>query len=170
LKKKVAENRKNWPDKLDEVLWAYRTTSREATQYSPYSLVYGMEAITPLEITNPSLRVATYTRENNWEECVSSLDLADEGREKARIRVMEYQRRIKKAFDRRVAPRHFQPRDLVLRKVEATGKKMGKLDPAWEGPLRVVQSHGNGAYVLETTEGFAVPRTWNVAHLRKFFV
>lgn len=55
IKKKVADNRKNWTDMLDEVLWAYRTT-----QQTPYSLVFGMESVTPLELVSPSLRVETY--------------------------------------------------------------------------------------------------------------
>ena len=42
IKKKVADNKKNWPDILDGILWAYRTTPREATQQTPYSLVFGM--------------------------------------------------------------------------------------------------------------------------------
>jgi hypothetical protein len=51
---------------------------------------------------------------------------------------MEYQRRFKKAFDKIVAPNHFQQGDLVLRKIEATRKKVGKLDAAWEEPFRLM--------------------------------
>jgi hypothetical protein len=42
LKKKMEENKPEWPDLLDEILWTYRTTPREATQQSSYSLVYDM--------------------------------------------------------------------------------------------------------------------------------
>ena len=113
--------------------------------------------------------MTVYEEEANREARATELELIDEAREEARSRVTEYQRRIKKAFDRHISPRHFQPGDLVLRKLEATGKHGGKLDPAWEGPYRVTLSHGNGAYKLEELDGKTVPRTWNAIHLRKFY-
>ena len=169
LKRKAEENRKNWPDLLDEILWAYRTTPREATRQSPYSLVYGMEAVTPLELVEPSLRMTLYDEVANRDTRALELEFIDETRGGARIRVMEYQRRIKKAFDKHVTTRCFQPGDLVLRKVSATGKPKGKLDPAWEGPYRVLCSYGIGAYKLERMQGGEVPRAWNAGHLRKFY-
>lgn len=39
-------------------LWAYRTSIHTPTGATPYSLVYGAEAILPLEVEIPSLRVS----------------------------------------------------------------------------------------------------------------
>ena len=97
------------------------------------------------------------------------MDVIDETRAKACLKMTEYQRRIKHAFDKKVAPRHFQPGELVLRSSTATGKSKKKLDPTWKGPFRVTKSQGNGAYKLETLDGDKIPRTWNVVHLRKFY-
>ncbi|KAG9442383.1 hypothetical protein H6P81_018237 [Aristolochia fimbriata] len=58
LKKMVARNTKDWHDRLEEALWAYRITFCTPRESTPYSLVYGVEAILPLEIQIPSLRVA----------------------------------------------------------------------------------------------------------------
>ena len=58
LKKTVTRHRRDWPDRLFESLWAYRITVRTPTQATPYSLVYGSEAVLPLEVELPSLRVA----------------------------------------------------------------------------------------------------------------
>jgi len=44
-----------------------------------------------------------------------------------------------------------------------------KLSPKWIGPFRVVEVLGNWAYRLETLEGGAIPRTWNVANLNFYF-
>lgn len=44
--------------RMPEALWAYGTTHRTATQSTPYSLVFGGEAVLPLEVKIPSLRVA----------------------------------------------------------------------------------------------------------------
>jgi tartrate dehydratase beta subunit/fumarate hydratase class I family protein len=38
-------------------LHAYRTAVRTSIGATPYTLVYGMEAVMPLEVENPSLRV-----------------------------------------------------------------------------------------------------------------
>ena len=58
LKKVVSQNKRHWHEKLLESLWAYRTTTRTPTGMTPYSLVYGGEAVLPLEVQIASLRVA----------------------------------------------------------------------------------------------------------------
>lgn len=57
LKKMVSGNKRDWHDRLPEALWAYRTRVRGASHATPFSLVYGCEAVLPLEIQIPSLRV-----------------------------------------------------------------------------------------------------------------
>ena len=42
---------------LPDALWAYRKSSKSATGFSPFSLVYGIEVVSPAEIVIPSLRV-----------------------------------------------------------------------------------------------------------------
>ena len=49
---------KDWHVQLNPALWAYRTNIRTPTGATPYSLVYGSEAILPLEVEIPSLRVS----------------------------------------------------------------------------------------------------------------
>ncbi|KAL0288346.1 UNVERIFIED_CONTAM: hypothetical protein Sangu_2662200 [Sesamum angustifolium] len=44
--------------KHGEALWAYRTMHRAATQATPYSMVYGVEVVLPLESQIPSLCIA----------------------------------------------------------------------------------------------------------------
>jgi len=48
---------KDWHDMLPYALHGYRTTVRISTGVTPYALVYGMEAVTPIEVEIPSLRV-----------------------------------------------------------------------------------------------------------------
>ncbi|KAH0643806.1 hypothetical protein KY290_033918 [Solanum tuberosum] len=55
LKKVVAKNKRDWHERIDEALWAYRTTFRTATQATLFSLVYGVEAVLSLEKQIPSL-------------------------------------------------------------------------------------------------------------------
>ena len=57
LQRMVATSR-DWSEKLSFALWAYRTSFHTSTRATPYSLVYGMEVVLPIEIEMGSLRVA----------------------------------------------------------------------------------------------------------------
>ena len=54
---KAIETYKDWHEKLPFALHAYRTGVRTSTGATPYSLVYGMEAVLPIEVEIPSLRI-----------------------------------------------------------------------------------------------------------------
>ena len=54
----MVQTSQDWPEKLPFALWAYRTSFRTSTEVTPYSLLYGMEVVLPVEIKMGSLRVA----------------------------------------------------------------------------------------------------------------
>jgi len=61
LTKTIASHRRDWAARLPEALWAYRTTWRSTTGYSPYQLVFGKEpifTIDPVELEIQTLRTA----------------------------------------------------------------------------------------------------------------
>jgi hypothetical protein len=43
---------------LYSTLWAYRTSVKTATSFSTFQLVYGLEAVLPIECQIPSLKLA----------------------------------------------------------------------------------------------------------------
>ncbi|KAL0445601.1 UNVERIFIED_CONTAM: Gag-Pol polyprotein [Sesamum latifolium] len=54
IKRRLEQVGGNWAEELTSILWAYRTTPRGPTGESPFSLVYGTEAIIPVELGIPS--------------------------------------------------------------------------------------------------------------------
>ena len=54
---KTTETYTDWHEKLLFALHAYRTEVRTSTGETPYSLVYGMEVILPIEVEIQSLRL-----------------------------------------------------------------------------------------------------------------
>ena len=54
----MVETSRNWPEKFPFALWAYRTSFRTSTGATPFSLVYGMEIVLPIEVDVGSLRIA----------------------------------------------------------------------------------------------------------------
>jgi transposase InsO family protein len=49
LTKTIQLHKKDWEERLPEALWAYRTTWRSTTGFSPYELVYGKQVLLPIE-------------------------------------------------------------------------------------------------------------------------
>ena len=93
LKKKLEACKGKWAEELPGVLWAYRTTPRNATEECPFSLVYGAEVIIPTEVGMPSLRIeiAWENQDSNSEQRRCDLDLIKERRDRALLRLACYQ-------------------------------------------------------------------------------
>ncbi|KAK2997940.1 hypothetical protein RJ639_025715 [Escallonia herrerae] len=171
IKKKLNGAKGLWVDELPKILWAYNTTTRTSTGETPFSLSFGTDALIPVEIGLPSLRVVTDDPVQNEEDLRANLDLLDERREQAAVRLAAYKHWVSKFYDQRVRHRAFRVGDLILRRIEASAPReaVGKLAPNWEGPYRVVKLAGPGAYHLEHIDGKAIPRTWNAANLRRYY-
>ena len=130
LRKQLDLAKGKWVDELPGVLWAYRTTAHRSTGISPFVLTYGMEAIVLTEIGMPTLRT-DIPEQSNTESVIKDLDMQDEQREAAAVRIASYHRRLANLYNRRVKPQMFQPGDLVLRKVfkNTADPSTGKFQP-----------------------------------------
>ena len=95
-----------------------------------------MEAIVQTEISMLMLRTDIPEQSNN-ESIVKDLDMADELREAAAMRIASYHNRLANLYNRHVKPRMFKPGDLVLRKVfeNTIDPSVGKFQPNWEGRI-----------------------------------
>ena len=52
----LKDNPRDWHKIIFETLWAYRTSKRDSTEVSLYSLTYGQDVVLPMEVVVPSLR------------------------------------------------------------------------------------------------------------------
>ncbi|PKI60750.1 hypothetical protein CRG98_018870 [Punica granatum] len=105
---------------LPFALLAYRTSVRSSTGVTPYSLVYGMETVLPVEVEIPSMRFLAESKlkEAEWvKQRYEQLNLIDEKRLTALCHGQCYQQRMARAFNKKVRPCEFSLGDLVLRKV-----------------------------------------------------
>ncbi|KAJ9542444.1 LOW QUALITY PROTEIN: hypothetical protein OSB04_028950 [Centaurea solstitialis] len=169
IRKRLKGAKGKWVEELPSVLWANRTTPRASTGQTPYSLVYGCEAVLPIEAQLPIARSRTY--DQNAVNISYDLDALEELREKA-LRTMAAQKGIiERYFNKKVKAKFFQVGDYVLRHVFQNTQEpnAGKLSIKWEGPYIISKVIGNGAYRLTTMEGMEIPRSWNAHHLKRYY-
>ena len=113
---------------------------RTLTGETPFKLANGSEAVIPAEVHMANHRVMTYQDMDNEEQLRLNLDLIDEVRTNAEHRTTKYKNLMARQYDAMVKPRHFNVRDLVLKKFSLATKNLayGKLGPNWEGPYRII--------------------------------
>ena len=171
LKTKLEDLKGKWVEYLPEVLWAYRTTRRSATQETPFALAFGTGAIAPFEVGVKSPRIEFTSIKRNEEALRLNLDLLEEKREQALKRAEDYHKKTVRYYDRRVKPRSHKPGDLVLKKLLPARKDPthGKLGPNWEGSYIIALVVRPENYELQTKEGKTLPHSWNVEHLKRFY-
>nr|XP_051190685.1 uncharacterized protein LOC127304013 [Lolium perenne] len=165
-----------WAEELPSVLWGIRTTPNRSTDYTPFFLVYGAEAVMPTDIAHDSPRVVNYAAEENERARQDDVDLLNEARDLSLSRTTIYQQGLRRYHSRRVRSRSFQEGDLVLRLIQDK-KGMHKLSPPWEGPFAISRALGNDTYYLidarkdDNGEPLTreVERLWNVNLLRRFY-
>ena len=151
LKKRLDLKKERWGEELHDVLWAYRTTPHTATQETPFSLSYEVEAVIPteveavipaeVEVPSQQRGICQEDAELNEELLIHKLDMIEERRENAAVRVQNYQQAVTRYYDSNVRNHAFSVGDLVLRKVFDGRKEpgAGKLGAKWEGPYKVTK-------------------------------
>ncbi|XP_075475888.1 uncharacterized protein LOC142514743 [Primulina tabacum] len=120
-----------------------------------------------VEIGQTSSRVESYPEDNDQSRAME-LDLIEEKRNRAFIRMEEYRNRVMKSYNKKVRIGNFQVGDLVMKKVNPAGE-VGKLEARWEGPYKIIRRVNSGSFYLEDAQGLPLKRPWNVFNLKKYY-
>eukprot|EP00253_Pinus_taeda_P026681 PITA_26681 len=159
IRRIIGIHRLNWHNMLFSALWAYRTSVKTSTGFTPFQLVYGLEAVLPIECEIPSLQIVVQLLPATSEEEKRLLYLAqlDENRRNAALAVETHAKCIKAQYDLNVTPCNFSEGDLVLLYDQANDKLgAGKFVPMWHGPYIVKWKLAKGAYELEDFDGVSL--------------
>ncbi|XP_037495260.1 uncharacterized protein LOC119370682 [Jatropha curcas] len=153
---------------------------RSVNGASPFELVYGMEAVLPVELEKKSLRVfveavveAGLTEEEWVKKRYEDLALLDGRRLNARFQDQMRKRRIARFYNKWVHPMALKNGDLVLIRLldhEAQNHPGGKFKPNWHRPFRIQKLLAKGAAELITMEGKPVNRIVNQEQMKRFYV
>ena len=129
---------KDWTEKLPFALWGYRTSICASTKATPYFLFYGSELVLAIKVEIQSLRMLAETKvleEDLVKQRYEQLALIDEKRARAQYHEQGYQKRIARAFNKKVRPRNLKEGDLVLKVLrDETFDPRGKMKSRWSGP------------------------------------
>lgn len=97
-------------------LWVYQTMVRNTTGFTPFQLVYGLEAILPIQCEISSLKLAIDLLPDTSNEEAQFLELIhlDESCREASFANEEHKKRIKAQYDHNDKPHIFSEGDLVF--------------------------------------------------------
>jgi hypothetical protein len=123
LSKMVFDYGKGWSSHLADALWAYRGSTKTATGFTPFSLVYSIDAIAPIKLLVPNPRILHgMNLEAGADICaearVVDLESLEEARELAQARSLRYHQKLASAYEKTLQTRIFTKGQMVLRIVD----------------------------------------------------
>ncbi|KAD2805874.1 hypothetical protein E3N88_39251 [Mikania micrantha] len=150
LEKTVGKSRKDWSDKLDDALWAFRTAYKTPLGTTPYMVVYGKACHLPVELEHRAL----------WALKTVNLDLTEAGR-KRYFQIHELEALRDAVYSRSLSIKE-KTKSLHDRKLK------GKLKSKWTGPYVVEEVFPYGTVELQNeVDG----NTWKVnGHRLKHYI
>ncbi|MCO5567075.1 hypothetical protein L7F22_020760 [Adiantum nelumboides] len=172
IRKMVESKPKRWDNFLDGAIWAYRTTYRDATQFTPFHLVYGQEALQPIELNIPTIKLTGRQEQSNdeaWIDRLLNLVELEWKREAAYHCYEKKALQLKDKLNEGIKDKLIKEKSLVLRYNNALDNRFdAKFERRWEGPFIVKKAFTGGYYQLMDLNGKEHPRKVNGYRLKPY--
>ena len=161
----MASTRRDWSSKLDDALWAYRTTFKTPMGLSPFQMVYGKACHLLVEMENKAYWALKFL---NFDEALSGekrkLQLLE--LEEMRMNAYEssriYKQRVKAYHDKKLLKKDFQPGQQVFLFNSRLKLFLGKLKSKWSRPFTIKEVKPHGAVEVMDPESTTLERKWIV--------
>jgi hypothetical protein len=168
----INSNKSNWHLMLYSKLWSYRTFVKTATSFSPFQLVYRMEAVFPIQCQIPSLKLAIQLLPDTspLEERLLYLDHLNEQHCDAALANEAHKQKFKCQYDRSVHPQILSKGDLILvydQDKDPLGA--GKFKPMWFRPFIIKEVLKKVAYRRVDFEGNSLVEPRNGLYRKKYY-
>ncbi|XP_070025729.1 uncharacterized protein [Nicotiana sylvestris] len=170
----MVQGSRQWHEKLPFALVGYCTTVRTSVGANPYLLLYGTEIVIPVEVEITSLRIVAEAEidDDKWVKTrLEQLSLIHKKRLAAVYHGQLYQKRMARAYNKKVRPRKFKVGQQVLKRIlPYQAKAKSKFAPNWQGSFIVTRVLSNGALYLTDIEGKCVDMTINSDGVKRYYV
>jgi RNase H-like domain found in reverse transcriptase/Reverse transcriptase (RNA-dependent DNA polymerase)/Integrase zinc binding domain/Integrase core domain len=124
----------DWPNWMPYFSFCYNTSVHEATNYTPYELLFGKKCNLYTELSS---KLQTLKPVYNFESYVSQLKIKmKKAHEEANERQRKLKEKRKEKWDENIIEKKISEGDLVLVRGEANHK----LDRVFEGPFKVIKT------------------------------
>ena len=157
LEKTIGQNRKDWSDKLDDALWAFRTAYKTPIGTTPFKLVYGKTCRLPVELEHKAywaLKSVNFDLTKAGKSRFLEIHELEELRDQAYGNSLIYKERTKRLHDKRLKSLKEFPRgSQVLLYNSRLRLFPGKLKSRWTGPYIVTETFPYGTVELENSAG-----------------
>ncbi|GKB43795.1 reverse transcriptase domain-containing protein [Tanacetum coccineum] len=170
LERTVGENRASWSDKLDDALWAFRTTFKTLNGCTPYKLVYGKACHLPIELEHKTywaLKHCNFVLKSAGDHQKVQMNELNELPDQAYENSLIYKEKMKKIHDSKIKNRVFNVGDRVLLFNSRLKIFSGKLKTRWTRPFTVTQVFPYGTVELSQTDGpnYKIPSGESKVHI-----
>ncbi|MCO5601246.1 hypothetical protein L7F22_055365 [Adiantum nelumboides] len=118
ITKHVRDRPQDWDKRLTAELWAYRTSFKVSTQFTPYHLVYGQETLLHIEVELGTLRVLareTTSSKEKLEQRILDLQRLELDREAATNYYITQANKKKEQFNNKVKEKKLEEGMLFMR-------------------------------------------------------
>ena len=126
----------------------------------------------PIEVEIQSLRILVETKvlEKDWAKAkYEQLALIDEKRARAQYHAQWYQKRITRAFNKKLKPRNLKEGDFILKVLkDETFDPGGKMKPRWFKPFIIEKIMFEGATRISDLDGEEMLHPINMNRLWKY--
>jgi hypothetical protein len=173
IKRIIEDKPHQWHTLLTYALWEDRTTTKESTGFTPFQLVYGQEAILPIELELSSLRLMLQTEELNSSDVSQRINTLLALEEQINFSLENLKRRqqtVKKYFNKREKTIEFKIDDKVLLwdSSHAERGRHSKFQKLWLGPFKIAFILDTNSYLLKDMDERLFSYSTNGSHLKHY--